>query len=622
VRFTSAVLFSLIAVVTQGPPPPRLPPPLQAGPPRDIVQRPEPTGTGIIRGRVVAADTGSPIRRANVMLFPAMPPPPPPPPPPGTPAGTTTTVTTTMTMTMSGSGVPVQMGSGFVVRPRTVTTDAQGAFEFTGLPAGRYRLTATAGQYSAAYLAIAYGAKRPNAPGSQDPGQQIELTNGQTFDKAVIGLPRGGVITGRVTDENGEALARVQVYTVFFQPGNPRGQRQGNSGQTDDLGQFRLYGLTPGEYAVVAEARGPTFVQPNAPPETEEDKIGFLTTYYPGTPDEGAAQRVRARAGGETPAIEIRMASGRLFRISGTITDSQGRVSNRTSGSLLRRQGTSTSNFGFSTDDQGRFQMRNIPPGNYRLMVRTRPIQVPDGVSTQNEPGEMANMALAVSTDLENVAVVTAPGATITGQIVFEQGPPPQLPQQMRINASVVDPENNMGMPGPQPALVGADLTFTMKGMMGEFVLRAGAQGQFLKAVMMGAEDITDTPREFKTGDRVTLVLTTRASTLEGNVTDAQGKPSTDAGIMFFSDDKASWRMNSSKTRRSGVDQAGHYKLSGLMPGRYLIVAVPRERLSGFFPGVDATLFEQLSKEATSVVVGEDEQRQVDLKVVSEPGGQ
>ena len=620
-RFTSAVLFSLITVVAQGPPPPPLRPPLQVGQPRDIVPRPEPTGTGIIRGRVVAADTGSPIRRATVMLFPAMPPPPPPP-PPGTAAGTTTTVTTTMTMTMSSSGVPVQVGNGFVVRPRNLTTDAQGAFEFTGLPAGRYRLTATAGQYSAAYLGIAYGAKRPNAPGSQDPGQQIELTNGQTFDKAVIGLPRGGVITGRVTDENGEALARVQVYTVFFQPGNPRGQRGGNSGQTDDLGQFRLYGLTPGEYVVVAEARGPTFVQPNAPPETEEDKIGFLTTYYPGTADEGAAQRVRARAGGETPGIEIRMASGRLFRISGTITDSQGRVSNRTSGSLLRRQGTSTSNFGFSTDDQGRFQMRNIPPGNYRLTVRTRPIQVPDGVSTQNEPGEMANMPLMVSSDLENVAVVTAPGATITGQIVFEQGPPPQLPQQMRVNASVVDPENNMGMPGPQSALVGPDLTFTMKGMMGEFVLRAGAQGQFLKAVMMGAEDITDTPREFKTGDRVTLVLTSRASTLEGNVTDAQGKPSTDAAIMFFSDDKASWRMNSSKTRRSGADQAGHYKLSGLMPGRYLIIAVPRDRLSGFFPGVDATLFEQLSKEATSVVVGEDEQRQVDLKVVANPGGQ
>ena len=35
--------------------------------------------------------------------------------------------------------------------------------------------------------------------------------------------------------------------------------------QTDDLGQFRLYGLTAGDYSVVAETRGPTFVPPNAP---------------------------------------------------------------------------------------------------------------------------------------------------------------------------------------------------------------------------------------------------------------------------------------------------------------------------------------------------------------------
>ena len=67
----------------------------------------------------------------------------------------------------------------------------------------------------------------------------------------MIPLPRGGVITGRVTDETGEALARVQVYTLFFPPGSTRGQRMGSGGQTDDLGQFRLYGLAPGDYSVV-----------------------------------------------------------------------------------------------------------------------------------------------------------------------------------------------------------------------------------------------------------------------------------------------------------------------------------------------------------------------------------
>jgi hypothetical protein len=519
------------------------------------------------------------------------------------------------------NGAPVQIGNANVIRPRTSTTDSQGGFEFTGLPTGTYRLMASAGQYSAAYLGMAYGAKKPSGGGSSDLGQPIELANGQAFEKAVIGLPRGAVITGRVVDENSDAMARVQVYTVFFMPGSARGQRMGNTVQTDDLGQFRLYGLTPGEYAVVAEARGPTFVQPNAPPETEEDKIGFMTTYYPGTPDEAAAQHVRTRAGGETPGLEIRMATGRLFRISGTIADSQGRNSNRTSGTIFRRQGTSTSSFGFSTDDQGRFQMRNIPPGNYRLTVRTRPMQpTPDGSPNQNEPGEMANVPLAVSSDLENIMVVTAPGAMITGQVVFEQGPPQPLPQQMRVNAQIGDPENNMGSPSPQAALVSPDLTFTMKGMMGEFVLRSGTQGQFLKAVMMGSDDITDAPREFKNGDRVTLVFTSRASTLEGAVTDAAGKPSMEAGVILFSEDKAAWRPNSSKTRRGGPDPSGHYKLTGLMSGRYFLAAVPRERFNG--QPLDAAFFEALSKEATTVVVGEDEQRQVDLKVVGGPGGQ
>ena len=125
-----------------------------------------------------------------------------------------------------------------------------------------------------------------------------------------------------------------------------------------------------GEYAVIAEARGPTFVPPNALPETEEDKIGFMTTYYPGTPDEAAAQRVRARSGAETPGLEIRMVTGRLFRVSGMVTDSQGRASARTNGQLFKGNPQNTSSYGFSTDEQGRFQMRNIPPGNYRLIVR------------------------------------------------------------------------------------------------------------------------------------------------------------------------------------------------------------------------------------------------------------
>jgi hypothetical protein len=96
------------------------------------------------------------------------------------------------------------------------------------------------------------------------------------------------------------------------------------------------------------------------------------------------------------------------------------------------------------------------------------------------------------------------------------------------------------GVPSQQPALVKPDLTFTIKGLLGEFLLRTSMPNQYLKSVTVGSEDITDSPREFKTNDRVTISLTSRASTLEGNVTDATGAASTDASIILFSEDKAS----------------------------------------------------------------------------------
>jgi hypothetical protein len=472
---------------------------------------------------------------------------------------------------------------------------------------------------------MAYGGKRPNGFGMSDLGQPVQLGEGQSFDKVIIALPRGGVITGRVTDENGEPLTRVQVYSVFFPPGNSRGMRMGQGSQTDDLGQFRIYGLQPGEHAIVAEANRFNFVPPNAPPETEEDKIGFVTTYYPGTADEGAAQRVRARAGTETPGIEIRLLQDRLYRIAGTVVDSQGQPLARVNGQVMRRtQGmTGGSSFGFSTDEKGQFQMRNVASGNYRLIVRqTRPYVPGPGPQPQTDLGEMASMPLTITgADLDNVVVMTTPGITITGQIVFEQGPPSPMPAQLRVMAMGGNPDEMSGLQPPQPTLVKPDLTFTMKGLVGEFLLRTSGPNQYLKSVMAGSEDITDKAREFKSNDRITITLTSRASTVEGNVSDAAGAPSTDAGIVLFSEDKASWRFGSLRTKRSPVDPYGHFRIAGLMPGRYLIVAVSRDRINGPMGG-DTALFEELSKVATALVIGEDEERKVDLKVVAGSGGQ
>jgi protocatechuate 3,4-dioxygenase beta subunit len=506
------------------------------------------------------------------------------------------------------------------VQPKRATTDGDGQFEFTGLPAGTYRISASPPQYSSQYLSISYGATRSSGFYWNEPGKSIELKDGQTVDKVLISLPRGGVITGRVVDENGEPLTRVQVYTLAFPPGTSRGVRYGGGGSTDDLGQFRLWGMNTGEYVVVAEARNNTMYPPSMGPETEEERTGFVTTYYPGAVDEGAAQRLRVKAGEETSGIEIRVGQARMYHITGNVVDSQGRPVTTGNGQLMRRGPSASASMPFfaGTDAKGHFDMRNVPPGDYRLVFRLPQANVPFSPDRPREPVEMAIVPLSiVGADVDNLLVVTSLGVNLTGRVVFEQGPPTSTGAPMRVMAVALNMNDSAGIPSPDPAIVAADGTFTLKGLMGEYGLRTAVPNQYMKSVTVNGEDITDLAHEFKASDRVTITMTSRVSTIEGDVTDLRDTPLPEVGIILFSEDKASWRINSVWTKRGMLDAKGHFRVVGILPGRYYMAALPRQRLT-LSPGSDAdtAFFEQLAKEATGVVVGTDEQRTVDLPLL------
>ena len=199
---------------------------------------------------------------------------------------------------------------------RSVSTDADGRWQLKSLPAGSYRVSVSKG----GYVDIAYGQLRPF-----EAGKVLELADGQTMEKLDVTLPRAGVITGRVLDEFGEPLtgARVQPMRYRYVGGQRRLTPIAIGDTTDDIGQFRLHGLSPGEYFVSAQmSAGLMFGQ-------SDDRVGYGTTYFPGTAVQTEAQRVRVAVGQETAQINITMATSRIATISGTAVSSAGRPISR-----------------------------------------------------------------------------------------------------------------------------------------------------------------------------------------------------------------------------------------------------------------------------------------------------
>ena len=257
-------------------PPRRLRPPPRA---------PEPTGTARIRGRVLAADSGAPLRRAYVRV--------------------------------SAPDLRIQRGA---------TTDADGRYEIGELPRGRYSIFVSRN----GYVSLQFGQQR-----AFEPGRPLDLGEGQLMDRIDFALPRGGVIAGRITDELGEPIAgaRMQAWRYQYLPSGQRRLTPTAGGPfgamvTNDLGEFRLFGLMPGTYVVSATFDDPSRMAavPSiaAANRSAVDNDGFGVTYYPGTLNSEEAQPVTVGIGEEAMAT-FALVPGRMTRISGVVRDSLGR---------------------------------------------------------------------------------------------------------------------------------------------------------------------------------------------------------------------------------------------------------------------------------------------------------
>src|SRR5439155_17952483 len=102
------------------------------------------------------------------------------------------------------------------------------------------------------YVNGEYGSRGPSRPGAV-----IDLGRGQTLTELKVRLTPQAVITGRVLDEEREPAPYAQIMALryrYTQTGKqliPMG-----SASTNDLGEYRVFGLAPGRYFLSAAMRG------------------------------------------------------------------------------------------------------------------------------------------------------------------------------------------------------------------------------------------------------------------------------------------------------------------------------------------------------------------------------
>jgi hypothetical protein len=375
----------------------------------------------------------------------------------------------------------------------------------------------------------------------------------------------------------------------------------GQGDTTNDRGEFRVFGLPPGDYYVRASLSAPFGVAGGV----------YTPTFYPGTPLLAEAQVLTVEPGVERADLVFALTRAQAVSVSGVVRSRDGSPSPLVLVTLVEASGAAIFTDGGTAMSMmrpdGTFTLVNVLPGTYHL--EARPVTTP-GLQSRR-------LDLVVgSRDISGLVIEVGRGSVARGRIRFDAPRPPDglSPEDVRIFPVALDDQHFSGGSMPNPPR--EDWTFELTGMSGRRVIRGGGlRGEWqVKSVHVHGVDVTDTPIDFSTDvDGIEVLFTREQTDLSGLVRADRGTTVTGATVLVFSDDAAKWGPQTRFVRAAQPDQHGRYQIRGLPAGDYVAVA-----LEDLEPGEegDPELLQQLRTRGERVRLTDGQRRTLNLTVV------
>jgi len=494
-------------------------------------------------------------------------------------------------VTNSVTGAPVAKATVTLVRDLpsddgerrySALSDADGKFAIEKVTAGEYRLLPS----HAGFIAVEYGAKRPERRGTV-----LKFAGEQELKDVEVRLVPHGVLIGRVVDADGDPVesAQVQLLRQQYVDGK-KTLTTVRSVYTNDLGEYRAVGLVAGKYWLYAEwPRGPIS-------GATED---YIPSYYVSATDAAAAVPIEVSAGTQARAGDIQLRKARTAIVKGRVVLRLAGTSGRPSVAAYRivghnnRAASSFRRVEANVNAAGEFELRDLTPGSYRLTAAIAKA----GIGMVSAPATVE----VGGSKIEGVVLEIDDFLTVTGQLRVED--------DAKLNASSPITVRLRRGEGNDRGRVEDDRTFRIRTVgRGRYqvVVDGLPAGFYVKSVRAGEADVTYNELDLTAGapQMLDILVSTKAATVSGTVTDSDGKPAAGATVVLAPKEKER------PYPQIWSDQFGRFTFTSVIPGEYTVYAWEEVEPTAW---MDPEFMKDVKGEA--VTVGEGASASVGVKV-------